>query len=181
MHRRFLLEKLSQHSPIDEHEAAMLLDIIDFVNRYPNCFERELEVGHITGSAWIIDSDRSHALLTHHRKLDRWLQLGGHSDGQANTLEVALREGREESGLAELRPLLDGAIFDVDVHLIPARKQEPEHYHYDVRFLFEADRQAALTISDESHDLAWMPLDEIEAQSDDESILRMVRKSREQV
>jgi len=176
MHRQFLAQKLAQHPPFDDKEAQMLEQIVRFVDRYENCFERSLKIGHITGSAWIIDLGRSHALLTHHRKLDRWLQLGGHSDGDANTLNVALREGLEESGLQALRPVSE-TIFDVDVHLIPARKDEPDHYHYDVRFLLEADRNTPLIISEESKELAWVPLEEVLNLNPDASIKRMVEKS----
>jgi len=176
MHRQFLTHKLAQYTASDPHEKTMLNDIIRFVDEHANCFERSLSIGHITGSAWIVDQQRTHALLTHHRKLNRWLQLGGHSDGDSNTLAVALREGREESGLQALRPVSE-AIFDVDVHLIPARKNEPDHYHYDVRFLLEADRHAPLTISDESHNLAWLPLEKIITLAADESIQRMVNKT----
>lgn len=176
MHRQFLAQKLAQHTPLDDNEQQMLAQIIHFVTDYEDCFERSLKVGHITGSAWIIDLDRSHALLTHHRKLDRWLQLGGHSDGDANTLNVALREGVEESGLQMLQPVSE-MIFDVDVHLIPARKDEPDHYHYDVRFLLEADRNTPLVISEESNELAWVPLQEILNLAPDASIRRMVEKS----
>jgi len=177
MHRQFLKTKLAAHQAYDANETRMLRQIRQFVAEYPDCFERSLSVGHITGSAWIIDQDRSHALLTHHRKLDAWFQLGGHSDGQANTLEVALREGQEESGLNNLKPVSE-AIFDVDVHLIPSRKNEPDHYHYDIRFLLEADRHAPLTISSESNKLAWVTLDEALNLSQDKSIQRMVAKSR---
>jgi len=176
MHRQTLLTKLAQHQPIDDNEARMLADIIQFTQEHDDCFERSQQLGHITGSAWIVDKDRSHTLLTHHRKLDRWLQLGGHSDGDPDTLAVALREGEEESGLSDLHPVSE-AIFDVDVHLIPARKSEPAHYHYDVRFLLEADRHAELVISDESHDLAWVPLSEAAELAPDESIQRMIRKN----
>ncbi len=178
MHRQILQDKLSQHSPIDETEALMLLDILEFVAQHKNCFDRTLSIGHITGSAWIVDQERSHALLTHHRKLDRWLQLGGHSDGESNTLEVALREAFEESGIEEIRAVSE-EVFDVDVHLIPARKDEPDHYHYDIRFLLEADRNAPLVVSEESNELAWVPLDEIETLVSDASIQRMLRKTRE--
>lgn len=177
MHRNFLRDKLDRHHPFDASEAEMLQRIIRFVAQYENCFERGLGIGHITGSAWIIDRERSHVLLTHHRKLDRWLQLGGHSDGDSNTLDVALREGREESGLAELRPVSE-AIFDVDVHLIPARKRESAHHHYDIRFLLEADRYAPLTISSESKDLAWVSLGDALRLSPEPSVQRMVAKSR---
>ena len=177
MHRRFLQLKLEHYSAHDTDEARMLEQIMRFVDEYPDCFERNLKLGHITGSAWIIDHDRSHVLLTHHRKLDAWFQLGGHSDGDPDTFAVALREGKEESGLSELKPVSDH-IFDVDVHLIPARKDDPDHYHYDVRFLFEADRHAPLTISSESKDLAWVSLDTALGLSEDDSIRRMVAKSR---
>ncbi len=177
MHRQFLQTKLTAHKAYDANETHMLQQIKQFVAEYPDCFERSLSIGHITGSAWIIDHERNHVLLTHHRKLDAWFQLGGHSDGDANTLEVALREGQEESGLNNLKPITE-AIFDVDVHLIPARKAEPDHFHCDVRFLLEADRNAALTISGESNELAWVTLDQALELSKDESIQRMVAKSR---
>ncbi len=177
MHRKYLQDKLAQHQPFDANEADMRVQIIDFVAQHDDCFERSLSIGHITGSAWIINQERTHVLLTHHRKLDRWLQLGGHSDGEANTLEVALREGLEESGLQDLHAVSD-SIFDVDVHLIPARGDEPAHNHYDVRFLLEANRHAPLSISSESKDLAWVDLNETHTLSGDESIQRMVAKSR---
>src|SRR5215510_11521790 len=91
-----------------------------FVAANPNCFERSLQIGHVTGSAWIVDLDRTHALLTHHRKLNKWLQLGGHADGDPDILRVALREAREESNLDAIRPVSEN-IFDVDIHVIPAR------------------------------------------------------------
>lgn len=177
MHRLSLTNKLTVHQPYDAEEARMLAGVRQFVSSHPDCFERHLSIGHITGSAWIVDLERSHVLLTHHRKLDRWLQLGGHSDGDPDTLAVALREGREESGLHSLRPV-SSAIFDVDVHLIPARKHEPDHFHYDVRFLFEADRNLPLTISSESKDLAWVPLEQVARLAADVSILRMLAKTK---
>ena len=155
----------------------MLTQTIQFVAQHSDCFERSLNVGHVTGSAWIMDLERSHVLLTHHRKLDQWFQLGGHSDGDPNTLEVALREGQEESGLDTLRPISEN-IFDVDVHLIPERKNEPAHYHYDVRFLLEADQLSPLTISGESNELSWVTFEEALSLSQDASIQRMVAKSR---
>ena len=176
MHRQFLLEKLAQHTPLDAEEQEMLQRIVSFVNEYEDCFKRELAVGHITGSAWILNKERSHVLLTHHKKLNRWLQLGGHSDGESNTLKVALKEGEEESGL-HVRPISE-AVFDVDVHLIPARKQEPDHYHYDVRFLLEADSTQPFTVSEESHDLAWVALEELPLKVDERSLLRMWGKTK---
>ncbi len=172
-----MLGKLRAHRAADDHEAGMLRRILDFVESREACFERSLLEGHVTGSAWVVDRERRHALLTHHAKLGKWLQMGGHCDGDADVLRVALREVEEESGLAGVTPLLDGAIFDVDAHEIPARGAEPAHVHYDIRFLIEADRAAPLRLSSESHDLRWVPYGEIPLLNTDESVLRMLRKS----
>jgi ADP-ribose pyrophosphatase YjhB (NUDIX family) len=176
--RRPLLALLRAYAalPLDAHEASMVAAIIAFVEANPRCAERSLAEGHLTGSAWIVDATRRRALLTHHRKLGLWLQLGGHADGGLDLREVAWREAREESGLAGVRPLATG-IFDVDRHRIPARKDEPEHWHYDVRFLFEADAGEPLVVNRESRELAWVPLKEIAARNPEESLARMVRKT----
>lgn len=177
MHRKPLLDKLSAYQPSDRHEAQMADTLRQFVAAHADCFERSLLIGHITGSAWVIDYARASALLTHHRKLNKWLQPGGHADGDPDILRVAMREALEESGLAEVRPVSD-AIFDIDIHAIPARPGEPEHLHYDVRFLLDADRNAPLAVSEESRSLAWTPLDRIAQLNPEESIARMVAKTR---
>ena len=177
MHRKLLLDKLSAYQPCDRHEAQMTKTLRQFVAAHADCFERSLLIGHITGSAWVIDYAHLSALLTHHRKLDKWLQPGGHADGDPDILRVAMREAREESGLTEIRPVSYG-IFDIDIHAIPARGSEPEHLHYDVRFLLEADRNAPLAMSEEFRSLAWVPLDAIAELNPEESIARMVAKTR---
>jgi 8-oxo-dGTP pyrophosphatase MutT (NUDIX family) len=123
-------------------------------------------------------------LLTHHKKLGRWLQLGGHSDGHPLTWEVALREAYEESGLGFLK--LYGSPqptvylpFDVDAHRIPARGAEAAHIHYDLRYVVFGDSSAPLTITSESHDLRWVSMDEVALLSDEPSLLRMVHKVRD--
>lgn len=157
-------------------EAAMLAGYVPFIAAHPHCLARTCLDGHLTASAWIVDVARTRTLLTHHRKLDRWLQLGGHVDGEADLAAAALREAQEESGLTWLR-LVSPEIFDVDCHRIPARGAEPEHWHYDVRFLIEANPAEPLAISDESKDLAWVRLDEVVRLNPDESLVRMVRKT----
>ncbi|MEJ1973368.1 MAG: NUDIX hydrolase [Lacunisphaera sp.] len=131
---------------------------------------------HFTGSAWVVDSARRRTLLTQHRKLDKWLQLGGHADGEADLRAVALREAQEESGLTEMKAVTT-EIFDLDRHLIPARKDEPAHWHYDVRFLFEADPAEPLVVTSESKSLAWVELTAVARLNPEESMLRMVRKT----
>ena len=133
MHRQNLLTKLNAYTPTTKAETRGHGRIVEFVAAHPNCFERRLAVGHITGSAWLLDATGTKALLTHHRKLGKWLQLGGHADGDSDVLAVALREATEESGLIDLRAVSDD-IFDVDVHRIPAHGDTPAHDHYDIRF-----------------------------------------------
>lgn len=175
--RAGLIEELARHQPFNEHEALMLARVLKFVSEHADCFERSLAAGHVTGSAWIVDKPYTHALLTHHAKLGLWLQPGGHCDGDGDVLRVAMREAEEEAGLKELVTLMGGAIFDVDAHEIPARKAEPAHVHYDIRYALEADRSLPLQISEESKDLRWVPLDEIAGLNTDESVMRMVSKT----
>lgn len=176
MHRHWLIEKLERYRIAEPHDQVHRDRILQFVKQHPDCFDRSLGIGHITGSAWIVNRNRDRFLLTFHRKLNMWLQLGGHADGNGNVAEVALNEAREESGLDEVR-LLSDEIFDVDVHLIPEYKGLAEHHHYDVRFLVEADDSQGLKISDESHDLRWLSEIELKTLTTEESILRMLRKS----
>lgn len=173
-----VLQLLRAHAAkaLESHEAAMTGEIIRFADAHPDCLLRTCAPGHLTGSAWIVSPDRKRTLLTHHRKLDKWLQLGGHADGDADLLAVALREAREESGLTRLR-VLDTAIFDVDRHWIPPRKAEAGHYHHDLRFLLEADPDEPLVVSSESRDLAWVEIGRVAALNNEESIARMVRKT----
>jgi len=140
-----------------------------------NAARRERQAGHLTGSAWLVTADGERVLLTHHRKLDRWLQLGGHADGDADLARVALREAEEESGLLDLE--VETIVFDLDRHRIPARGDEPEHWHYDVRFVVRARGSEAFVVGEESHALAWRDVAEI-ARDDaaDVSLRRMARK-----
>ena len=171
-----LLLQLDAHQPYDDHEARMMERLRRFVREHDDCFERTLAVGHVTGSAWVTDLEREHVLLTHHVNLDKWLQLGGHADGEPDVLKVALREAQEESGLQEIKPL-SVEIFDVDVHDIPARGGQEAHFHYDVRFLFEADRRQPLQITAESKALAWVKITDVHKLTREESVLRMVAKT----
>lgn len=176
MHRRDILEKLANYIPLDQRDIECRDRFVEFIKTHPDCFERSLEIGHITASAWIVNPGRDRFLLTFHKKLELWLQLGGHADGNPNLLEVALKEAREESGIIEVEPL-SVQIFDLDIHLIPERKGVPEHFHYDVRFICKADDSVPLVISDESHDLRWFSATEIMNRTSEESILRMLRRS----
>lgn len=174
MHRKGLQTLLSSYQAPTVVEASILNRFQQFVAKNALCFERCLEEGHVTGSAWIVDKDRSHVLLTHHRKLDAWFQLGGHADGDPDIFAVALKEAQEESGLRHFEPI-STQIFDLDIHLVPDKKQG--HYHYDVRFILEADRAEPLIVSHESKALAWVEVAKIRDFVREPSVLRMAVKT----
>jgi len=170
-----LLEELSAYKPTDKAEQEMQAGMMQFIEENEDCFERSNLAGHITGSALIIDAGKEITLLTHHFKLDKWLQLGGHADGDKDIRNVVLKEAQEESGLQDFSFYQD-AIFDVDVHTIPQRKEVPEHLHYDVRFVLNTDSNTPLIQNHESKALKWIPLEKVSEYNSEESLLRMVRK-----
>ncbi|WP_147652097.1 NUDIX hydrolase [Vulcaniibacterium gelatinicum] len=173
-------------------DAALRRALFDYARRWPeetvvgaflallddpeDPFRRERRQGHFTASAWLVSGDGRRLLMTHHRKLDRWLQLGGHADGDPDLPRVALREAAEESGLRGLA-LEDEAIFDLDRHWIPARGEVPAHWHYDVRYVVRAHGGEDYVVGDESHDLAWRGIAALAEDADaDPSVRRMARK-----
>ena len=159
--RLTLAEALRRHEPADPAEAAHRAAILALVENEPACFVRTTySPGHVTGSAFIVRPDTGEVLLHHHRRLDAWLQMGGHDEGEHDPAATALREGAEESGLGDLTFLAPG-ILDLDVHEIPARAGQPAHGHHDVRYAL-ATRSPDSICRDaaESHDLRWFSLDD---------------------
>lgn len=175
MNRQILLQQFSTYKACYPEESGTIDRINAFVTSEEDCFERSLSQGHITGSAWVVDRTGTQVLLTHHKKLNRWLQLGGHADGNPDVQSVAFREAEEESGLTNLRSL-GTDIFDLDIHPIPARGDDPEHLHYDVRYVFQHQSDQPYTVSEESHDLGWIDIADLASVTDEESMLRMARK-----
>lgn len=175
--RESLCAALERYAATHPERAACAAEILDFVRRTPDCFCRSHAAGHITGSAWLVNPANDRVLLTLHHNLKRWMQLGGHADGDADVLRVALREATEESGIGGITPLSTN-IMDVDIHLIPAnpRKGEGPHFHYDIRYLLQAPHEL-FVISDESDDLAWWsPADFAAREAElDEAVRRLAR------
>ena len=138
-------------------------------------FLRARLAGHFTASAWLVDRTGQRVLLTHHRKLGIWVQLGGHADGDRDLAAVALREAEEESGLPDLR--VEAEVFDLDRHWIPERREVPGHWHYDVRYVVHAGMNEAFVVSEESHALAWRDIRAIaDDATADTSLRRMARR-----
>ncbi|WP_296705180.1 NUDIX hydrolase [Algoriphagus sp.] len=176
MDRTILKSQLEKYRTPYEEESVFIDSFLELTDD-PLAYKRERIEGHFTASAWIVNKRRTHTLLTLHRKLGRWLQLGGHADGDENLIDVAMKEAREESGLKSL-VLVDSTIFDLDKHIIPERPHVPEHFHYDVRYILEADINEPLQISDESISLAWITFDSVvDMIGYNPSILRMLEKT----
>ena len=141
------------------------------------CFSNNNYNGHFTGSAWIVSPDKNQILMHHHKKINKWLQFGGHADGEENLLKVAMREAREESGIQHFTKL-STEIFDLDIHEIPEQITHPAHKHYDVRFIFEADPlNSKVIVSDESYDVKWVYRQKAVKLNPELSIKRMVQKT----
>ena len=158
--------------PQEDGAGAMFLALLGDTE---DPFVRARLAGHFTASAWLVDGAGERLLMTHHRKLDRWLQLGGHADGDRDLAAVALREAEEESGLSDLVVLPE--IFDLDRHWIPEHKGVPGHWHYDVRHVVHAGDDEAFVVGEESHDLAWRDIRAIaEDAAADASLRRMAGK-----
>ncbi len=155
--RAALREALLAHAPADEAEARDREAMLALVASEPACFARTtFAPGHFTGSLFVFSAPTGHVLLHHHRRLDKWLQMGGHDEGESDPAATALREGREESGLEDL-VLLAPAILDLDVHPIPPARGEPAHAHFDVRYAAVThDAGAARADAAESLGLAWL-------------------------
>ncbi len=170
-----LASELTAYALTMPAQAVVAEEFVRFLRSHPAVFERVHGEGHFTGSAWLVSGDGARVLLTHHRKLGRWLQPGGHADGDTDLARVALREAEEESGLTGLIVLPE--IFDLDRHRIPARGSEPEHWHYDVRFVVRAGFDESFVVGPESHDLAWRSIAEVASDTAiDPSIRRMARR-----
>lgn len=178
-----LLDDLTQYArywPDDRPEV--LAQYLEFVRSTPECCERSHAAGHCTGSAFIVSTDRTKTLLLFHPFLKRWLQPGGHADGDHDLRRVALREASEETGLSEtdfeFAPLdgHDRVPLDIDIHPIPARKSEGPHFHYDMRFLLVADPELPLSAESEEMLLEWIPLEQVQQKTDERSVLRLAEK-----
>jgi 8-oxo-dGTP pyrophosphatase MutT (NUDIX family) len=154
-----MLNSLRLHRP-DTAEEPHLRDIVALIESHGDaCFYRtHFDPGHMTGSGLLISADGSRVLMNHHKFLDMWICFGGHADGERDILNVALREVIEESGIEDVEPVSQ-EIFDVDVHDIPfnAKKNEPPHKHFDVRYLFRVKNATNENFaeSEESNSLRW--------------------------
>ncbi|MFY7786395.1 MAG: NUDIX hydrolase [Thermoflexibacteraceae bacterium] len=161
MNYKTILALLDAHTAVDSQEEFYRQQTHEFIKTNPQNFLQDNPKAHLTASAWIVNPAKTHALLIFHRKLNKWLQVGGHVESTDENLQsAALREAQEETHLKDLR-LVSSTMFDIDIHLIPARHDTPAHYHHDFRFLLEAEQSVISVIPAEVLDLQWFPIKEL--------------------
>lgn len=178
-HPERLFSELHAYVPSDAAEEDHRRAMVNLLTKPGDVFARAHFVpGHFTASCYIVDG-AGRLLLHHHRRLNRWLQMGGHLEVGECPGAAALREGSEESGLRDLE-LLPAAILDLDVHPIPAGKGEPDHAHFDVRYAARTATPEAIVIDRaESNELAWVTLDRAAELMPGPESHRVIRKLRE--
>lgn len=168
---------LERYVPRDADETSQLAEFKSLLGHGEAAFYRShFNPGHFTASAFVTSPDRRELLLIHHRKLQRWLQPGGHFEqDDPNPLAAALREVEEEVGIEKHRLEISDALFDIDLHRIPANPKEPAHHHFDLRFLFVC-RSREFAHGDEVTDARWWPVERIREADHDRSLRRAVGK-----
>ncbi len=178
---QILKNLLSNYNPSYEEEKIYKSRIIHFIENYKNIFSRTQTHGHFTASSLLLNKDCTKFLLMYHKKLNKWLQLGGHCDGESDILAVAIKESSEESGIEDIVPISEN-IFDIDIHAIPANSKDPEHFHYDIRFLLKANNDDFVK-NEESHELKWVDLENFDNREYglEHSVTRMIEKYKDRV
>lgn len=174
-----LLPLVESFQATDEHERDAQARTLTFLKTSPGIpwSRKNFHDGHITASAWILNHKGTHALLFHHKKLNRWIQIGGHIEEiDTDFYAAALREVQEETGLVDVE--FEREIFDIDVHVYPERGDEPVHIHYDLRILIRAKEGAETQVqAEEGNGLAWVEISKIADYDTDESVLHTARKA----
>lgn len=170
---------LEKYHPNNEAEKQFLEKMKNFLENNDNFAYRTNHIGHFTGSAWIVNSDFTKTLLIHHAKLNKWLQPGGHLEKEDTSfLDGAMREAREEIGIDEFKPV-STEIFDIDIHTIPEKNEEPAHEHLDVRYLLTLDNTDVSKIDTiEVHGAQWVYIDDLLWLDTESSIRRMAEKTK---
>lgn len=173
MLRKPLISLIDKYTPTFSEEFVYKEQILEFIKEHPKCFERSCQLGHITASCFLLNYNETKALLMHHAKLDIWVQPGGHCDGDSGVLSVAIKEAQEESGIENI-VALSNEIYDIDIHLIPANKNEMAHYHYDVRFLLKVGSEDCQVVQNqESKSLKWFDIDHQNLPTTKNSVTRL--------
>lgn len=159
-----LLEEIRLYQPYTDKETREKNQIIGFVEQNPDCLTRGNEIAHLTASAWVVNPERTKVLMAYHKIYDSWAWLGGHADGNADLLEVAMKEACEEAGLKKVRPVTP-EIFSLETLTVDGHVKRgqwvPSHLHLNLTYLLEATEEEMLAVNEEENSgVAWFTFEE---------------------
>lgn len=176
MIKQLLLNDLSSHFNYDSFEKESAIATREFISSTISFWQRQNVSGHVTVSTWVVAPDFQHILLVHHKKLDKWLQIGGHIEPCDNDIvSAAKRELYEEAGIENFCMFSNG-IYDVDAHLIPGNHEEKAHCHYDIRLAAMVSLEEKLSINNEIKEIKWLSINSIDEFCVNKSMIRMAQK-----
>lgn len=160
-----LYNQILEYEPFDEAERSDKESMLKFIKNNPDCLTRDNKIAHFTTSAWIVNKERTKVLMIYHNIYDSWAWVGGHADGDADLFHVIKKEIAEETGLTNLKPLVEGIyglnIVTVNNH-IKRGKFISSHLHLDIEYLFEADEKDQTRIKeDENSGVKWIDISKI--------------------
>jgi 8-oxo-dGTP pyrophosphatase MutT (NUDIX family) len=175
---------LKSLTPFDEKEKEDIDFIISRIRTTPDILQETCVEGHVTGSALLLDVSSGKFLLHFHKKVKKWLQFGGHMDGELNPADTALREVKEESGIENIYffpSKNDVTPIDIEIQQIPEYNAKPAHLHYDFRFLIATDTPEQLNtgLENVSNEFAWISIEDIDDPKYDleTAAKRLIKKS----
>ncbi len=168
-----LRQQIKNYTPYNAQEAKDQELILRYMDTFDNLLTRDNEFAHFTASAWLVNKDRTKVLMVYHNIYQSWSWVGGHADGDADLLGVAIKEAKEETGLKQVTPVLKD-IFSIEILGVAAHEKKGRHVathlHLNATFLLEANEHELLHIKpDENSDIKWFLLDEaVEASTERE-------------
>ena len=181
-----IYEQIKAYRPWNEQERQDQAVILAFLERNPDAFYRSNLLAHMTASAWVVNPQRSKALMVYHRLYDSWSWAGGHADGEEDLLAVALREVREETGVQRLRPVTEN-IYSLEVLTVDGHEKHgqyvPSHLHLNLTYLLEAEEDQPLRVCEaENSGVAWFSLtDALAASTEPWFVERIYKKLNEKL
>lgn len=173
-----LKEKIEKYKPFNEQEENDRKVMLQYIENFNNVLTRENEFGHFTASAWALNKERTKVLMIYHNIYQSWAWTGGHSDGEADPLNTAIRELKEETGVKNVK-VLDDNIFSLEIICVNGHikrgKYVPSHVHLNLTFLLEVDENEVLIKKeDENSGVKWIDIDDVKNVSNEEWMVNNV-------
>lgn len=178
-------EEIARFRPYNEQEQQDQKVLLRYLETFDDIFERKNVFAHMTASPWIVNKDRTKVLMIYHNIFRSWGWCGGHCDGEQNCAAVALREGKEETGVRHLT-LLSKEILAIDILPVPPHVKRGNfvsaHVHLNLSYLCEADEEETLRIKpDENSGVRWIRAEEIDRWVSEEDMKPVYHKLMEKL